>query len=443
MTRNNEPTERHVTTDHSTIREWADEADAEPVQSVGGDRDLTIIPSGDHGAEYERVDWDEFFEALERENQVVATQGAGQGRMLQVLDRNEATQHSELSSEELESTLMEGETVTTEVTETTVVEETIVEHADIESELIDRSTVSETVVDAELQSRDLGECQIEGLEDHRTMHDDEMFEVGHATVEDFEVTVQADEVWTVTKEVGEQAAIESHVVDRDVETSAEVQSDTVESETMESRIDLSDVEGTILESGILDSSAHDAEAAGEELFRSEFTDDDAIVTEFIERKTVEEEVSVEREFSGTIDAAETRSVHDGAMETVDAEMVSADEYEVGELDVDAYDRPGTTGGADVGTTGGADVGTTGESSVSSVTIDESAQGKTVVDQSGEEVGIVSEVEAGTLYVDPHPSLTDKIRAKLDWGDMDEESYPLDEDRIDEITRSNVKIRGYE
>jgi len=136
-------------------------------------------------------------------------------------------------------------------------------------------------------------------------------------------------------------------------------------------------------------------------------------------------------------------VHDGAMETVDAEMVSADEYEVGELDVDAYDRPGTTGGADVGTTGGADVGTTGESSVSSVTIDESAQGKTVVDQSGEEVGIVSEVEAGTLYVDPHPSLTDKIRAKLDWGDMDEESYPLDEDRIDEITRSNVKIRGYE
>jgi sporulation protein YlmC with PRC-barrel domain len=73
------------------------------------------------------------------------------------------------------------------------------------------------------------------------------------------------------------------------------------------------------------------------------------------------------------------------------------------------------------------------------TIDEKDQGKTVVDHHGEEVGIVSDVEAGTMYVDPHPSLTDKIRAKLDWGDADEDSYPLAPDQIEEITRDRVRI----
>lgn len=436
MTAQDEPTEQHVTTDDSTIREWADEADAEPVRRrTGGDgrSDLEIAPNAEHGVEGERVDWHSFFDEMEREDLVVATHGEGRSRRLRVLDRNDAIQQSDMSSDVLESTLMKGETVTTEITETTVVEETIVEHADIESELIERAAVSETVVDAELQSRDLGECVIEGLDDHRTMHDEDMFDVGHATTEDFEVTVEADEEWTVTKELAEQAAIESRVVDQNVESSTDVKSDTVES-----RIELGDVEGTILESGILDSSAHD-DAVDQELFRSEYTEDDTVITEVLERKTVEEEMSVSRVFTGTIDAAETRSVHEGERRTVEAEMAAADEYDVGALDVDAYDRTRTSGNTGVGATDDLDVERTGES----VAVDASAQGKTVVDQTGEEVGIVSEVKTGTLYVDPHPSMTDKIRAKLDWGDMDENSYPLEADRIDEITENNVRIRDHE
>lgn len=426
MTANHDSTERHVTTDRSTIRDWADEADAVPVRmSGGGGMDVELVPTDERGADHERVDWDVLFEELEREDAVVAKHGAGRASSLEVLDREEAARHADVSTDELESSLMAGETVTTEVTETTVVEETIVEHADIESELIDRSTVSETILDAELVSRDLGECNVEGLADDREMHDAEMFEVGHATPEDFPVTVAADEVWAVTKEVVERAAIESRVVDRDVETSSEVTADAIES-----RIDLGDVERTIVDSGILESSSTDVDPVDEELFRSDFTEDDAIITEFVERKTVEGEVSVEREYVGTIDAAETRSVHQDDVRTLDVEMAEADEYDVGELDADAYDRAGTAGAA-AGAAGGT---------AEAFTIDKTDQGKTVVDASGEEVGIVADVAAGTLYVDPHPSLTDKIRAKLDWGDMDEDSYPLAPDEIDEITRDHVRIR---
>ncbi|NHN42721.1 hypothetical protein G9C85_13930 [Halorubellus sp. JP-L1] len=438
MTDNDTRKESHITADRSTIREWADETDAEPVRHRRGDRtDLALLPRSEHGSDHERVDWDAFFDDMERDDRVVVAHGDGRDRSFQVLDQDDAVHQSSMERDELTSSIMEGETVTTEVTETTVVEETIVEHADIESELIDRSTVSETIMDAELVSRELGDCNVEGLADHRTMHDAGMFDVGHSTEEDFAVTVEADEVWAVTKEVVEQAAIESRVVDRSVEESTDVKSDTIES-----RIELGDVERTVLDSGILDSSKHDVDTIDEEAFRSEYTDDDAIITEFVERKTVEEEMTLDREFSGTIDAAETRSVHDGEVKTIDVEMATADEYDVGEMDVDAYDRSGTTAGGSVGTATD-DAGMAGEERASSFTIDESDQGKTVVDQSGDEVGIVSEVTAGTLYVDPHPSLTDKIRAKLDWGDKDEESYPLDADRIDEITRSEVRIRGQE
>jgi len=292
-------TERHITADRSTIREWVDETSAEPTRRRRGDStDLALLPTSEHGSDHERVDWDTFFEEMERDDRVVVADGDGRDRTLRVLDQDDAVRQSTMARDDLTSSLMAGETVTTEVTETTVVEETIVEHADIESELIDRSTVNETVLDAELVTRDLGECDVKGLADHRTMRDAEMFDVGHSTTEEFDLTVEATEEWAVTKEVIEQAAIESRVVDRDVEATADTQSDTIES-----RIDLGDVERTILDSGILDSSGHDANAVDEEGFRSEYKNDEAVITEFVERKTVEEKLSLDRVFSGTIDAA--------------------------------------------------------------------------------------------------------------------------------------------
>ncbi|WP_276299170.1 PRC-barrel domain containing protein [Halorussus lipolyticus] len=71
---------------------------------------------------------------------------------------------------------------------------------------------------------------------------------------------------------------------------------------------------------------------------------------------------------------------------------------------------------------------------------EDDEGKSVV-ADGEEVGIVSEVEHGTAYVDPDPGITDKIKAKLDWGERDEDTYPLQEQAVDSITDDEIRLRS--
>lgn len=70
---------------------------------------------------------------------------------------------------------------------------------------------------------------------------------------------------------------------------------------------------------------------------------------------------------------------------------------------------------------------------------ENDEGKPVV-MGDEKVGMVTRVEQGTAYVDPDGGLTDKIKASLDWGDRDEDTYPLSEDRVDTITDDEVRLR---
>lgn len=71
---------------------------------------------------------------------------------------------------------------------------------------------------------------------------------------------------------------------------------------------------------------------------------------------------------------------------------------------------------------------------------EDDEGKSVV-ANGEEVGIVAEVEHGTAYVDPDPGITDKIKAKLDWGERDDDTYPLQEQAVDSITDDEIRLRS--
>jgi hypothetical protein len=58
----------------------------------------------------------------------------------------------------------------------------------------------------------------------------------------------------------------------------------------------------------------------------------------------------------------------------------------------------------------------------------------------EKVGMITEVESGTAYVDPDAGITDKIKATLDWGDTDEDTYPLQEDAVDSITDDEVRLQ---
>lgn len=68
------------------------------------------------------------------------------------------------------------------------------------------------------------------------------------------------------------------------------------------------------------------------------------------------------------------------------------------------------------------------------------EGKTVV-RGDDELGRIVNVEQGTAYVDPDPGITDTIMSKLGWSDETErdETYPLAEDSVVEITSDEVRV----
>jgi hypothetical protein len=68
------------------------------------------------------------------------------------------------------------------------------------------------------------------------------------------------------------------------------------------------------------------------------------------------------------------------------------------------------------------------------------EGKGVVNADGDRVGLVKEVSGGTAHIDPDPGVTDKIKSKLGWGDMDEDTYPLQEANIDAVTDDEVRLK---
>ena len=71
---------------------------------------------------------------------------------------------------------------------------------------------------------------------------------------------------------------------------------------------------------------------------------------------------------------------------------------------------------------------------------ESDEGKRVVNTDGDEIGRVVDVRHGTAYVDPDPSMFDTIKSKLGWGDVDEDTYPLQQVDVAEVTGDEVRLR---
>lgn len=66
-------------------------------------------------------------------------------------------------------------------------------------------------------------------------------------------------------------------------------------------------------------------------------------------------------------------------------------------------------------------------------------GKTVESADGEPLGVVDSVESETAYVDPNPGVTDSIKATLNWGDESEETVPLTDDAVTEITDEAIRL----
>ena len=70
------------------------------------------------------------------------------------------------------------------------------------------------------------------------------------------------------------------------------------------------------------------------------------------------------------------------------------------------------------------------------------EGSSVFDADREKIGVVTEVRDGTAYVEPNPSLTEELKAKLDWGnhEADEDAYALKSEWIDQVDDGEVLLR---
>ncbi|WP_436928001.1 PRC-barrel domain containing protein [Halosimplex amylolyticum] len=73
------------------------------------------------------------------------------------------------------------------------------------------------------------------------------------------------------------------------------------------------------------------------------------------------------------------------------------------------------------------------------TVSDDDQGKPIVDEHGEKIGVVSEVRGGTAYVDPDPGITDKVSSKMGWSSADEDDYPLPTSEIAVVTDDEIRL----
>lgn len=70
---------------------------------------------------------------------------------------------------------------------------------------------------------------------------------------------------------------------------------------------------------------------------------------------------------------------------------------------------------------------------------EDDEGKTVVTADGDDVGMVTEVRGETAYVDADSNTFETVKSKLGWGDVDEDTYPLEHGQVDAITDDEVQL----
>ncbi len=397
---------------------------------------MAFVRESDLEEHHEQLDWTDFETGMD-EHEMVAVRHDDTDEM-EIVDRNEVVGHAAITDEDVEERLLEGETVRSEFTERSVVERTIVEEVTVESEVTDREMIESDTVDAELISREVEDCEVTNVDMTDTgIEALNTFGTGTRSEVECDVDVTIDEAWTVTKENVERVTIESRIVETDVE-----ETDTLESDTIRETVDLEGVERTVLQGELVDSK-HAADRAIEHgHVESRFRDDDTIETHLIRSQVVEEDLSIRRMVSGEVRDAETLSSETISHTAVESDIVEPAEYdrdlaaerEAGMEDTESLDEDERTTAAE--TVEADETMTTGEAAMPS----EDDEGKTVVNASGDEIGMVTAVDDGQMYVDPHPSITDRIRTALGWsGHDDEDTYPVENDHIARIEEDEVVL----
>jgi sporulation protein YlmC with PRC-barrel domain len=73
-------------------------------------------------------------------------------------------------------------------------------------------------------------------------------------------------------------------------------------------------------------------------------------------------------------------------------------------------------------------------------LNEADEGKRVINNDGDKVGRLVDVESGVGYVDPDPGVTDTVKSKLGWMDKAEtDSFRLDATRVSNITDNKIRL----
>ena len=78
--------------------------------------------------------------------------------------------------------------------------------------------------------------------------------------------------------------------------------------------------------------------------------------------------------------------------------------------------------------------------MTATTLTEDDKGKSVVDEHGDKVGIITGVRGDTAYIDPDPGVTDKVKTMLGQEDVDQDDYPLDAEMIETVTDDEVRLQ---
>lgn len=68
------------------------------------------------------------------------------------------------------------------------------------------------------------------------------------------------------------------------------------------------------------------------------------------------------------------------------------------------------------------------------------EGKRVVNATGDEIGMITEVDGDIASVDPDPGLAETISSKLGWSDADDEDFELHSDHVRTVTDKEVRLK---
>ncbi|MCU4743869.1 PRC-barrel domain containing protein [Halobacteria archaeon AArc-m2/3/4] len=70
------------------------------------------------------------------------------------------------------------------------------------------------------------------------------------------------------------------------------------------------------------------------------------------------------------------------------------------------------------------------------------EGKRVLNADGLTIGRLIAVKDGLGYVDPDPSITDTIKARLGWSDVSDTAHPLHENNVETVSADAIRLRNH-